>query len=377
MAEPLKDMFHQTFLRQFGEKVHKVYDAFDTEDFIAATMDDNWDELALKERIRRISTVLGKHLPPRYEDSLNVLFAIDGTCVGFPYLFFPDFVEVHGQAQEHWELSMQALERFTSKSSAEFAIRSFLLRDPERAMPQMTAWAGSPSEHVRRLASEGCRPRLPWGQALPIFKRDPSPLLPVLELLKNDPSLYVRKSVANNLNDIAKDHPSVVLDTAIRWKGVHPDTDWIVRHACRTLIRKADPEVLALFGYAESVDEMPLTTFSSISADPPVLPIGGSCELAYELQIREGEPVRIRIEYGIYFVKARMQTSRKLFLLSDKTVSGGSYLTGTRTHRWADLTTRLHYPGEHRIVLLVNGREIASTTVLLEEEKHLADNKQS
>jgi 3-methyladenine DNA glycosylase AlkC len=365
MAEPLKAMYNEQFLRGFGQRIHSVYNAFDTERFVAAAMKEPWDELELKARMRQITETLGALLPDRYEDALDILFAIDEECIGFPYLFFPDFIEVYGQADEHWALSMKGLERFTGRSSAEFAVRPFLLREPERMMRQMEVWAKHPDEHVRRLASEGCRPRLPWGQALPVFKKDPVPVLRVLELLKADPSLYVRKSVANNLNDIAKDHPSVVLDTARRWKGVHPSTDWIVRHGCRSLIRKADPEVMALFGYADSTETAPLTSETVLSVEPSVLIIGGSCELHYGLRICEGEPVHIRIEYGIDFVKSGGRTSRKLFLLSDKTVPGGTSLKGTRTHRFADLTTRRHYPGEHRIALLVNGREVAHTFLQL------------
>ncbi|KAE8558534.1 MULTISPECIES: hypothetical protein [Paenibacillus] len=366
MAEPLKNMYTEEFLRLFGERVQAAYSPFDIDGFIHQVMDKKWGELELKERIRRISLTLGAFLPSSYEEALSILFAIDEYCSGFPYLFFPDFVEVYGQGEEHWDLSMNALERFTSKSSAEFAVRPFLLREPERMMRQMMTWAGHPSEHVRRLASEGCRPRLPWGQALPVFKRDPAPVLAVLELLKADPSLYVRKSVANNLNDIAKDHPDIVIATAQRWKGAHPDTDWIVRHGCRSLIRKSIPEVMAMFGYADHTDGVPLVTAASFTTDPAVLKIGDHSELSYVLQLREGEPVRVRIEYGIDFVKARGQVSRKLFLLSDKTVPGGTRLTGTRTHRFADLTTRRHYAGAHRIVLLVNGQEAASTVVDIE-----------
>lgn len=358
MADPLKAIYNEDFLRQFSNKVHAVYGVFDIEGFIAKVMDHAWDDLALKARMRRITETLGKCLPSRYEQSLNILFAIDEECVGFPYLFFPDFVAVYGQAEEHWELSMKALERFTVKSSAEFAVRPFLLRDSERMMHQMMEWTKHPNEHVRRLASEGCRPRLPWGEALSMFKCDPSLVLGVLELLKADPSLYVRKSVANNLNDISKDHPGIVLETARRWKGSHSDTDWIVRQACRTLIRKADPEAMALFGYAETIGTASLTTYATLVIDPPVLTIGGSCELKYELCIRDGEPVHIRIEYGIDFVKASGRTSRKTFLLSDKIVPGGARLSAIRTHRWSDLTTRRHYPGDHRIVLLINGCEV-------------------
>lgn len=368
MAEPLKDMYSEAFLREFGDKVYAVYHAFEREEFFAAVMDDTWEELALKARMRRISEALGRYLPERYEEALDVLFALSEVCTGFPYLFFPDFVEIHGQADEHWDLSMKALERFTQGSSAEFAIRHFLLRDPERAMRQMMIWSKHPSEHVRRLASEGCRPRLPWGVALTMFKRDPAPVLPVLEQLKEDSSLYVRKSVANNLNDIAKDHPSIVLETARRWKGVHPDTDWIIRHGCRTMVRKADPEIMDIFGYTE--DAASFVTSAMLTVEPTRLTIGEKCELQYALRVREGEQVRIRIEYGIEFVKAKGQTSRKLFLLSDKTVSGGTRLSAKRQHSWADLTTRRHYPGEHRIVLLVNGCEVADSLLTLEASEN-------
>ncbi|CAM3131539.1 hypothetical protein PALU110988_03750 [Paenibacillus lupini] len=366
LAEPLKEMYHEAFLRQFIYKLKAAYPSFDTESFVSQVMNETWEQLELKGRIRQIAIVLGKHLPSDYEDALAVLYAIYEECSGFPYLFFPDFVEVYGGAEEHWELSMQALERFTTKSSAEFAVRVFLLRDPERMVRQMLIWAQHPDEHVRRLASEGCRPRLPWGQALPVFKKDPSPILPILELLKEDPSLYVRKSVANNLNDIVKDHPDVVIEMARRWKGQNPYTDWIIRHACRNLIRKAHPEVLALFGYAMEEEESdPIITSASLHARPALLEIGDNCRLDYVLQAKEGEPMHLRIEYGIDFVKSGGKTSRKLFLLSDKTVPGGSTLSGSRVHRFADLSTRKHYAGEHRITLLVNGVEVASSTVEL------------
>ncbi|XID90744.1 DNA alkylation repair protein [Paenibacillaceae bacterium WGS1546] len=367
MPEPLKEMYSEEFLHGFGERVRSAYAPFRTDSFVRDTMSGDWDELPLKRRFRKITVALGNHLPAGYSEALDVLYAIDEHCVGFPYLFFPDFVEAYGQAEEDWERSMEALERFTAKSSAEFAVRPFILRDPERMLRRMANWADHPDEHVRRLASEGLRPRLPWGQALPLFKRDPAPLLPILERLKADPSLYVRKSVANHLNDISKDHPAVVLETARRWKGACRETDWIVRHACRTLIRQAHPEALALFGYAAAEENAPLARHAVLSAAPSELAIGDSCELRYEVHVREGEPAHLRIEYGIDFVKTSGRVSRKLFLLSDKTSDGGAVLTGARTHRWADLTTRKHYPGDHRIALLINGKEFAHASIRLSE----------
>ena len=367
MTTPLKDIYNQAFLEHFSTIVQRAYPAFQATDFIRAVMDDSWDDLALKARTRCIAEQLGSYLPPHYEEAISILLAIADDCTGFPYLFFPDFVAVYGQADKHVALSMQALECFTQKSSAEFAIRGFLLRDPERIMKQMMQWAQHPNEHVRRLASEGCRPRLPWGESLPMFKQQPAPVLAILAQLKEDPSLYVRKSVANNLNDISKDHPELVLALAKKWIGQNPQTDWIIRHGCRTLIKQAKPEVMAVFGYAT---EDNLVTQATISA-PATVSIGERGALHYELTIRDGEDVYIRIEYGIDFVKANGRTSRKKFMLANKVVAGGTTLSASRLHNWADLTTRRHYPGEQRIVLLINGQEIAHTMMTLQTPKNI------
>ncbi len=363
MSELLKDIYNEAFLFDFGKRILAVHKPFSVDNFITDTMDGNWGELELKKRMRKISETLGKYLPADYEEAVRILFAIEESCYGFPYLILPDFVEVYGQAEKHWELSMEALERFTRNSSSEFAIRPFLIKDTDRGMKQMAAWSRHGSEHVRRLASEGCRPRLPWGISLPMFKTDPGPVIGILEQLKEDSSLYVRKSVANNLNDIAKDNPEIVLETAYRWKGVHPHTDWILRQGLRTLIRRAEPKALGLFGYPENAAE--LVKYAHLQAEPSVLRIGETCDLKYEIEFCEGTSVHFRIEYGIDFVKANGSMSRKLFLLTDKTVKGGTRIKGTRSHSWEDLTIRRHYPGKHRIVLLINGQEAAGTTLIL------------
>lgn len=367
MPEPLKLMYTESFLQTFAAKLEIAYSAFDSQSFTAAVLAEGWNELELKARIRRISEVLGRWLPQPFSEALEILYRVDESCVGFPYLFFPDFVEVHGSADSNFDLALNALERFTSKSSSEFAIRSFLLREPERTMRCMRLWASSENEHVRRLASEGCRPRLPWGQALPLFKRDPSPVLELLEVLKADPSLYVRKSVANNLNDIAKDNPERIKETVRRWYGTDPLTDWIVRRGCRGMLRGADPEILALFGYssAGSDTDAPLILAASLEISPHSITIGENVEFHVNLQARPGAPLRVRLEYAIYFVKASGRTSRKLFMLSDRTLEGNKLFTAVRRHRFADLTTRRHYPGLHRIALLVNGVEYAEDSFTL------------
>lgn len=365
MAEALKNIYTSTFLQDFGDKVCSVYKTFPKEQFMATVLMQPWDKLPLRARMNRIATVLGKCLPEDYDQALTVLFAIDEDCTGFPYLFFPDFVSIYGLNPDHWNLSIKALERFTKGSSSEFAIRPFIFQDSERTMAVMQQWSIHPNEHVRRLSSEGCRPRLPWGMHLPLFKKDPAQVLAILENLKADSSLYVRKSVANNLNDIAKDNPEMVLKTAQRWIGTNPDTDWILRQGCRTLIRKANPVALELFGYPRPSAQAPLFENAMLTVKPDQLFIGNSCDLHYALDIAWDTPVHIRLEYGIDFIKTNGKPSRKLFLLSDKTVKGDVHLSGSHLHRFADLTTRRHHPGVHRIVLLINGQEAAQTSVLL------------
>jgi 3-methyladenine DNA glycosylase AlkC len=372
MAEPLKNIYNRTFLQGLGTKIQAVYPAFNAPEFVRCIMDREWKALALKARMSKISEALGLYLPAAYDEALDVLLAIAGNCTGFPYLIFPDFVARYGLALKYRKRSLKALEFFTQQSSAEFAIRPFIKQDPEGTMKQMRGWAKHASEHVRRLASEGCRPRLPWGEGLLLFKKDPGPVLAVLELLKADPSLYVRKSVANNLNDISKDHPELALETAKRWKGLNPGTDWIIRRACRSLIRRGDPRAYALFEYGGGASSLVLSG-PDFLVTPRKLRIGESCEIRYAFTIREGKPVRLRVEYGIDFVRAGKQpgartgnrVSRKLFVLFDKMAEGGARIAGKRIHRWADLTTRRHYPGDHKITLLINGREIVSDFIKL------------
>ncbi|WP_052475869.1 DNA alkylation repair protein [Cohnella kolymensis] len=366
MAEARKDMYHETFLREFAVKVKQEYPLFDIEGFVSAVLGQGWEQLELKGRIRRVTTSLGHTLPADFEQAVNILDGIAEDCYGFPYVFFLDYIEVYGL--DHWELSMRALERFTRMSTAEFAVRPFLKRNQERMMAQMLEWTSHPDEHVRRLASEGCRPRLPWADALPALKKDPAPILPILQQLKADPSEYVRRSVANNLNDISKDHPELVLATAREWKGSNERTDWVIRHACRGLIRAANTKAMELFGLTAQPD----IRVEQWTITPDQIPMGESVEFRYALRVPEGQPMKLRIELAVSFPRQAGRYYRKLFKLSEKEVPGGKLLTGGRRFSFADLSTRRHYPGAHRLALIVNGQELAQTEVLLvqEERRH-------
>ncbi len=361
MAELLKDVYNKDFLMELGSNIKSVYPNFNVETFIGEVMDSTWEELKLKERMRRISLKLSVFLP-EYKEAIEILLEVNKVSEGFAYLVLPDFVECFGL--NYLEVSMSALKEFTKHSSAEFAVRPFIIKYPDRAMEYMREWALDENEHVRRLSSEGIRPRLPWGIGLARFKKDPRPVLEVLEQLKEDNSLYVRKSVANNLNDISKDNPDMVIEIAKKWNGKNKSTDWIIRHGLRTLIKKANKEALELFGYSDKQEYF--IKEASINTKEPVVNIGEDCLLSYSLRIETGESIHIRIEYAIDFVKSGNRNSRKIFLFSDKTLIGEQTVTGIKLHSFKDMTTRKHYIGNHKIVLLVNGKEIVETSIILQ-----------
>ena len=347
-------MYNHEYLHKLATDIQSVYKPFETDEFVKSIMDETWDNLELKGRMRQITINLGKYLPTDYKEAIAVIDKViincgswlDGFC-----LYFPDFVEVYGQDENNWDTSMAALERYTSHASAEFAVRPFIINHEERMMAQMYSWSKHDDENVRRLASEGCRPALPWGQALNRFKKDPSPVLPILEQLKTDESLFVRKSVANNINDISKTHPELVAKLAKEWYGKDEHTDWIVKHGCRTLLKKGNRDVLAIFGYNNS-DSIDVSGFNLEAAS---VSIGN--EIIFSFEINTKETTKVRLEYGIDYVKANGKRNRKIFQISEISLKDNQKKLYTKKHSFADLSTRKHYPGTHSITLIVNGVE--------------------
>jgi hypothetical protein len=204
----------------------------------------------------------------------------------------------------------------------------------------------------------------PWAMALTSLKEDPSPIIPILEQLKQDPSQYVRKSVANNLNDISKDHPGKVKQIVREWGGVHPATDWILKHGSRSLLKNGDVEALRLFNY-----KPPTNVFvHNLSLKNDQLSLGDTLTFTFDVTNESCQPQKLRIEYGIDYVKANGKRSRKIFHLSQKT-----YPTGTvqlmRKQTFKDLTTRKHYNGQHVLNVFINGEEKAKAKFLLHISK--------
>ncbi len=349
MSNLLKNMFNYESLHEVALAIQSVYQSFQVDEFLTSIMDETWDGLELKARGRKISTSLGKHLPADYGEALTIL---EKAVAGLPVaVFFPDFVEVYGQNENDWDLSISALERNTKYWSSEFVVRPFIIKHEERMMAQMYTWSKHENEHIRRLASEGCRPQLPWGQALVKYKKDPTPIRPILEQLKTDSSLYVRKSVANNLNDISKTHPDLVTKIAKDWYGENEYTNWIVKHGCRTLLKKGNRDVLALFGFHDitsiEVDDFALEEISiSLGEDN-----------TFSFVILTKEATKVRLEYGIDYVKSNGKRNRKIFQISEISLKAKERKIYTKKHSFADLSTRKHYPGIHSITLIVNGVE--------------------
>lgn len=360
MSTLFKDIYSKAYISELAAALRKADPKFDTKGFEKAVLDSNWKNLELKQRMRHISTMLHRFLPYSYKKQIALLEKVAPQFGGFQSIVFPDFVEAFGL--DDFETSMAALEYFTPFSTSEFAVRPFITRYEKQAMREVMRWTKSKNEHVRRLASEGSRPRLPWGMALVSFKKDPSPVLPVLEALKNDPSEYVRRSVANNLNDIAKDHPELFLSIAKKWQGNNRETDRIVKHASRTLLKRAHPEALALFGYEDKakaqVDKLKLSAKKIM--------LGEELTFRFEVSHPQKVPQKLRIEYAVYFMKANGKSSKKVFHITENTFEGGKTHTYERRHPFRDFTTRKHYAGEHVIAIIVNGKELAQAKLILQ-----------
>ncbi len=352
MAEPLKTMFFKpAFYTDLANALKAEQVELDAVAFDRAIHNDQWDERALKERMRHTTETLHQFLPTDYRSALTILrqVVVQLSDYSFEKTIFPDYVELYGL--ENWDASLPALEFFTQYMSAEFAVRPFILQNQARMLAQMLKWSHHESEHVRRLASEGSRPRLPWAMALPALKADPTPILPILENLKTDESETVRRSVANNLNDIAKDHPQVVIDVAREWQSIDTsEMRWLINHALRTLIKAGNTDALALIGYAPAT-----VTINNLTITPASIPLGAAITFAFEVASTATNPQELMIDYALHLVRAKGKRSVKVFKLTKQTLEPGATLHLSKQHSFKPITTRRYYPGTHAIEIQING----------------------
>jgi len=364
MPEPLKNQLNHELISKLALDIQSVYSPFQADAFLRSTM-DAWEELELKDRVYRIAVNMGEYLPGDYGTAISIIDQVVGnygTWLDGWGWFFPIFVELFGQDEENWDVSMGALARYTPYASSEGAVRPFIIKHEARMMAQMVAWSKHESEHVRRLSCEGCRPALPWAPALNSFKKDPTPILPILEQLKTDPSVWVRKSVANNLNDISKTHPALVAKIAKEWYGSNEHTNWIVKHGCRTLLKKGNREVLAIFG----IDNAVSIDVEGFALGARSISIGE--DITFSFSISAKEATKVRLEYGIDYVKSGGKRNRKIFQLSEISLKENTKKSYVRKHSFADVSTRKHYPGTHSVTLIVNGAERGTLDFVLEAQ---------
>ncbi len=350
MAEALKHMYSKELVAQLGKALNNTENSFDEDLFIQKVFDKSWDDLELKARMEKITVEMESLLSFDYEKQIEILRRIAPDFSGFTAILFPNFVELFGLDNE--EISIDALHFFTRFSTAEFAIRPFLVQNPV-LIKTMLKWSKDENYHVRRLASEGCRPLLPWAGKLTQYVNDPLPIIPILENLKNDPEDYVYRSVANNLNDISKNHPELVLELAEKWYGKEKNTNWLVKHALRTLLKKGNQRAMKLFGFGEikNVD------ISNFEIKNPTIKIGDYSSFNVYL-INKSKEAKFRLEYSIEYVKKNGKLSEKVFQLRETKVNKNERLSLNKKIDFKNLSTRKHYTGKHYINLILNGNKI-------------------
>lgn len=345
-------------VKRISAHIQHNHSSFDSKKFEA--IGKQLAVLEMKPRVRAIRDQLKVCLPEDYSVALKIIMkAVKNpaprvsSLEGFSLWPFSEFIQTYGT--DSFEDSMKALHELTQIFTAEFAIRPFIIKDEKKALKILNKWATDSNVHVRRLVSEGSRPRLPWGEQLKSFIKDPSPTLELLEKLKYDDELYVRKSVANHLNDISKDHPKVALATAKRWRNEAPKEhktkiEWITRHALRTLLKKGNPEALKILGF-ESKGMIQLKNFKLHQES---LRIGQYLEFSFELT--GSVQAQVMVDYLIHHKKSNGGTTAKVFKLTTKTLKAKEKLQIKKKHSFKVVTTRVYYPGTHHLEIMVNGK---------------------
>ena len=354
----LKDQIDAALVSQIADRFLALHPAFDRAGFVAAIV-AQLESLELKARCHFIADCMRRFLPHDLAQALEIVVeSLDEARHGFAtvdnpglrLMAFPAFVEKYGL--EDPAAALDAMPAITRISSCEFAIRPLLIHHGDATMTRLHEWAESDDEHLRRLVSEGSRPRLPWAPQLTAFIADPSPTLALLEKLKDDPSLYVRRSVANHMNDISKDHPRLVLDTLAGWKVDASDERlWLIKHALRGLLKRGDPKALAILGF-----DSPQVELRQLKLNPTALRYPGEMTFSFALRSQSDAMQKLMVDFVVHFVKANGKTAPKVFKLKELTLRAGESATIQKRFAIRPISTRKYYAGRHRLEIQVNGR---------------------
>jgi 3-methyladenine DNA glycosylase AlkC len=359
MAELLKNRFGPVIPKTISGMIVTVFPGFDSKSFIKSAL-EGYDELELLPRGWKIARALRPYLPEHFPDAAAILIASLGPKLDktedhgmTPFLYLPHSCFVVEYGLDHFEESMAAQYEITQRFTAEFSIRPFIEKYPDASLERLRVWANDPSAHVRRLVSEGTRPRLPWAPRLRTFEKDPRPVLSLLEMLKDDPELYVRRSVANHLNDLGKDHPDLLVRTVTRWlKGASDERRWVVNHALRSAVKRAEAGALNVLGFGRDAK----AKIHNATVKPQRVAIGGDVEISFELKNSGPTKQRVLVDFRIHFVKANGTTSAKVFKLKTVELAAKETVRLSKKVSLREMTTRKHYPGVHKVDAVLNGR---------------------
>jgi 3-methyladenine DNA glycosylase AlkC len=357
MPEPLKNSFGPDVPVAIADMITPVYPGFDRDRFISLAV-AGLEDLELTPRARQVCDALAETLPDDRRYALEIITNSLGPEIEsaeltgmepFRYLPFVFFVAEHGL--DHFETAMMAQHELTKRFTAEFSIRAYIDRYPDQTVERLHTWATDDNVHVRRLVSEGTRPRLPWAPRLRRFQEDPRPVIELLEILRGDEEEYVRRSVANNLNDISKDHPGLAVETAARWWSDDPNTRRMVRHGLRTLVKAADPGALAVLGFGA---DSPVR-FAAAAVEPEEVHIGDSVRITADLDNPSTGRGEALVDFVVHFIKANGTTRPKVFKGGERSVPPGGSARVSKLVSVAQRSTRTHHPGVHEVEVQVNG----------------------
>lgn len=345
----------------------RVWPEFDAAGF-ESSASSNLEALELKARSNQITETMLAYLPADFAQAGEIILATLSPALeddnfsesvdqhgiaGWAIMPMAHYIGLHGH--DHIELSMTLLKELTKRFTSEFGIRFFLLQSPEKTLLTLKEWTKDRNHHVRRLVSEGSRPRLPWAMQLPQFIKDPTAVIALLELLKDDEHEYVRRSVANNLNDISKDHPDKVADIAKEWMiDASLERKRLIRHACRTLIKSGHRQTMRTFGY-----QPPKLSQVQLKIITPDVEFDTALQFSLKLNSSSQQSQSLMIDYIIHHQKANGKTSPKVFKWSTKNIAANGELSLSKKHPIKKITTRAYYPGLHRIEIMVNGESVA------------------
>ncbi|POF34190.1 DNA alkylation repair protein [Roseibium marinum] len=374
--EPFKNNISPDLVRCLGGHFARHVSGFDRQAYEAEILSD-LEQLELKQRAAHIADVTDRHLPEGLRARFAVLEAVlhPVTEIAFDrgsddkgirgWGIMPLGMVVSRSGLDDFEKSFALLKEMTKRATAEFDVRPFLDKDQDRALAIMAPWVRDPSVHVRRLVSEGTRPRLPWGMRLRRLVEDPSPTLPLLDALKDDPEDYVRRSVANHLNDIAKDHPDLVAEIAARWlKDTDKNRRKLVRHACRSLIKQGHAPTLTAFGL-----NPPEIRVEGLRISTPQVAYGDAVSFDIDLVSTGSAPQDLVLDYLVHFKKANGALAPKVFKWTKLSLRPGESVSLSRNHAIRPITTRVYYAGKQAVSLRINGRDFGYSEFELVMEK--------